>query len=301
MGISCRHIIQGWSNEDNQKLKEDIMKLGVPEKDIEFLTERKSRSFLLNKAFKAVPQHYKYICLYDSDIVVDGSDFVKSLSDDLDKNPNIGCCIVPSYQFAENEIPFVLEPPMPVNSQGDYLRNVSFLTTFNVIMFRRSLFNKGLQFEESLYGSQLLDVDIGAEINRMEFDVVADLRHCLAHKQSDFAGKNLFYHAVVARNRNILREKWLNREQWKGVDSFNLSNPDRMIPGLEELSHSAEDRLMRYVCSFDGPGFKDCWLNPRFKDLNAIHGYYNGMVNLKNNTPDRYKFASSDQGWGFGL
>jgi len=300
MSTSIIHLIQGWNPEDNQKLKNELLKIGVPEKDIGFLTERKSRSYVLNKAFKTIPQHYKYICLYDSDIVVDGTDFVKSLREDLDNNPKIGAVIVPSYQFAENEIPFKLEPPMSLDSQQDYLRNISFLTTFNIIMFRRSMFNKGLKFDEDLYGSQLLDVDIGVEINRMGFDVVADNRHALAHKASDFVGKNLCYHAMVARNRHVLREKSLNRENWKGVDDYNEKNPDNRIPSVEELTHSSDGSLMEYVASYDRHAFENCYMNPRFKDINAIANYYNGMINLKNKTQDKYKFFANDQGWGFG-
>jgi hypothetical protein len=255
---------------------------------------------VLNKAFKAVPQHYKYICLYDSDIVVDGTDFVKSLREDLDGNPKIGAVIVPSYQFAENEIPFKIEPPMPVDSQQDYLRNISFLTTFNIIMFRHSLFNKGFKFDEDMHGSQLLDISAGIDINKIGFDVVADLRHALGHKQSDFVGKNLAYHGIVSRNRHILREKNLNPDTWKGIDDYNEKNPNNRIPTPEEILHWSEQRLMEYVASYDKHAFQNCYINPRFKDINAITNYYNGMVNLNNKTQDKYKFFANDQGWGFG-
>jgi hypothetical protein len=299
--VSTRHVIQGWNHESNQTLKEELLKIGIPDKDIEFLTERKSRSYLLNKCFKAIPQHYKHICLYDSDIVLDGTDFVKSLSEDLERNPNVGAVIIPAYQFTENEIPFALESPLPANSSESYLRDVSFLTTFNVIMFRRSLFNKGLKFDEDLWGSQLLDVAIGVEINRMGFSVVADLRHSLGHKQSDFAGKNLCYHAIVSRNRHVLREKMMNRDAWVSVDDYNEKHPENRIPSIEEITHASEKWMIEYTCSWDGLGFQNCYLLPRFKDLNAIHGYYNGMVNVKNNTPDKYKFIQNSEGWGFGL
>lgn len=298
MNVQIRHLIQGWNDDANQKLKEEIVKLGVLEKDIEFLTERKSRSSVLNKHFNKIPQHYKYVVLYDSDIVLDGSNFIKSLVEDMEKYSEVGAVIIPSYQFAENEIPLKLEPPLSMISSEFYIRDISFLTTFNVIMFRRSVFNKGFRFDEDLWGSQNLDVAAGWDLNRLGFKVIADLRHCLAHKQSDFVGKNLFYHAVVARNRNILREKWI-AEDWKGIEHFNRSNSEKTIPSLEELSHFAEDKLIEYICSFDKPGFEQCWLNPRFKDLNSIHAYYNAMINLKNNTSDRYQFYQTDQGCGF--
>lgn len=296
----AKHLIQGWDDSANQILKQEIMKLGVQEKDIQFITERKSRSVILNKYFKTVPQHYKYIFLYDSDIVLDGSNFVKSLVEDMEFDSQIGAAIIPAFQFAENEIPLKLEAPM-ANAKENYLRNVNFLTTFNVIVFRRSLLNKGQLFDEDIYGSQIIDVSTGYIINKMGYSIVSDLRHCLAHKQSDFVGKNLCYHAIVSRNRQILREKILLGDNWVSIDDYNEKHQDSRIPSVEELSHMSEPKMIEYVCNYDAHGFANCYLGPRFKDLNTINNYYNSMMGIKNKTPDKYKFVMSAEGWGFGI
>ena len=135
-------------------------------------------------------------------------------------------------------------------------------------------------------------------MNRLGYSVKADLRTCLVHTQTDYVERSLAYHAVVARSRAILRNKWINRNTWRGVDAFNASHGN-MIPTIEELTHMTESKLAKFTASYDGHGFKNCFIEPRLGSLAKAANYFSVLNHISETTADEYKFGYTDQGMGF--
>ena len=189
---------------------------------------------------------YEYICYIDDDVFFcDQKNLFEKLVEDLKFNYKIDAVVVPCLQL--DGIPDQVITPVNADAAvGSRLKSVGHkLDTFNCMMMRTF---HGYSFEEEFFGNQTLDIDFGWQVSKAGKFVMADCSTALAHTQTSFKDKNLFYHAVVARNTDILFNKWANILSWKGVEHFNKENPNLRIPSLEEISHMNEENLFLYIC-----------------------------------------------------
>lgn len=265
-------FIPTWSGEIGAlKVKKQLMDQGVPEKLICFIKEKISRSISLNRAILACTT--PYMGILDDDIII-ADNAVEVLEELLDKYPHVGLAIAPVQQAEKLAKP---KPDCPPHATDEVsLENQSSkMWTLNCVIYRKSL---GIMFDESYFGSQLLDWDFGLELLNRGFLSLADHRTAVMHQTTSFEQKNMFYHAVVARSRHIFMTKWKNRNEWHGLGHAGT------IPTLEELTHASETFLIQYIAQYDGPGLASCWFNPRFSNNKNFQIFNINFTNVFNNT-----------------
>jgi len=241
-----------------KSIKNELVQQGVLEHNIGVISERISRPITLNRAIRECKTEYVGFC---EDDVFPASNAVKTLNTMLEKRHNVGLAIA---FLKETEAITRPAPELPENSTDEMsLANLSNrLFTLNFVLFRKST---GILFDESYFGNQFFDWDFGLELLRKGYLSVADRRTAVAHHRTEYNHKNLFYHACVARNCQILMAKWENRGNWNGLADYNSRNANA-IPTLEELSHSEEEWLWDYIFEYEPYGFKQYFVH-RFGDL----------------------------------
>lgn len=250
-------LIPVWSSDVYAKqVKKQLMEQKVPESNIVFIKEKISRSISLNKYINEAKT--EFIGIFDDDVVL-APNVVEVLEELLDKYPNVGFATAPVQQVKDLVVPKPELAAYTPDSQS--LENISArMWTFNATIYRKSC---GVKMDEDFFGGQLIDWDFGLELLHKGYLSLSDHRTAVAHKQTVYDKKNLFYHAIVARSRHIFMRKWQDRNAWVDVKQYNLQHNDE-IPTLEELTHSNEDWLIKYIARFDNAGLVGCWFNPRF-------------------------------------
>lgn len=267
-----KFLVTSWDENAYKALEKSLFNYGVQPEEIVKITKRESRGSLLNKYIQK-HKDADYIYLLDEDIRIVHGD-LERLQQILDNNNNIGLASIPSYQINKG---FVSDfhPTVPANTPiSNSLKNISgFMDTFNLIVLKKAALEK-VQLDPDIFGSQMIDIDLGWELHRNGFQSVADCSQALVHKQTDWGLKNLFYHAAVSRNRHIVMKKWSNRDSWVNVHDWNEKNNNE-IPSLEELSHANEDKLIKYIARFDKSGLFDFYFNKRFANNELLTKHMN--------------------------
>lgn len=283
--------ITSWDDVHFTATKNILLAQGVNPKYIFRIADRASRPKAMNKAWNTCDT--QYIAFLDDDIKVCEGEIVSRMEYILDTDPNIGCAVIPCAQYSY--FPEKIIPQMPHGTPLEKaLVNTSReLTTLNFVLIRNNLPN-ALKFDEDFFGNQVFDVDFGWGLLKNNLLCVEDTSLALAHIQTDYPSKNLFYHAAVARNKHILKEKWSNIDQWVNLAHFNLHN-NNAIPSIEELSHTNEKKLIEYIASFNRHGFIKAFLEPRFAGVDIVQKYLASLEDYTNNTEDifNYTFAAS--------
>lgn len=283
--------VQCWDRHQFGDIKALLLKEGVLEKHIKPITERISRATGLNHMWAQTSAAYKYIVLMDTDISDISDNFLQFLHEAMEHDSNIGAAIVPCYQKQKGErvtIAPYSAPNVPINQA---LKEVVLLTTFNTIIFRNDL---RFRFDEAIYGSQIIDVDFGMDLNYAGYKVVADTRTCLAHAATDYRTKGIAYHALVARNRHVLQAKWRNRAAWSTVEEYNSRvSESEQIPSVEELTHGSESYSIHYACRFLGKEFDQCYISPRI-DNQSAGAHLAHMRDMASKVPCTYSLTLKD-------
>jgi hypothetical protein len=259
--------ITSWDDQPFETLRADLINFGIPSESIHRIADRTSRPIAMNKAWAKCET--QYIAFLDSDIKLAKNPFLPRMEYLLDNHAKIGAVVIPCYQFAD--LPEDVKPQLPEDTPVEKsLSNLSSnLITLNCILIRQDIKTR---FEEAYFGNQVFDLDLGWSLLREGYATVADLTLALAHTPTNYLNKNLFYHAAISRNRQIMKAKWSNIDAWTNLDTYNSLNNNE-IPSIEELSHSNEDKLLSYIVDWDEYGLKSCYMNPRFENIFAIAQY----------------------------
>ncbi len=254
------YYITGWDADRTEKIKQRLIDLGVDKNYIVRINDRHSRAPTLNKYLNEC--RTKYAGLIDDDCVF--SDNCPSVLEELlDNNQDIGIAVAPVTQITNKTLPEAKWFTGTYNRREDVS---SHMATFNFTLFR---VKDDILMDNDLFGNQNLDIDIGLEYLYKGYKSVADHQCGVAHLQTDYVPKNLFYHAAVARNRHLFMLKWSNRKAWSGVESHNRMHNNE-VPTIEELSHSSEQSLLNYIARFDKFGLWKCYFEPRVGDRDSF-------------------------------
>ena len=277
MKAKTTYIIPVWSTDVYAKqVKKQLMEQGVAEENIIFTTEKISRAVSLNKAIANITT--EYVGIFDDDVML-APNVVSVLEDLLDRNPKIGFAIAPVQQMDELAVP---KPDLPEAApDGQSLENQSAKCwTFNACIYRKSC---DVILDEDLFGAQISDWDFGLSLLHKGYLSIADHRTAVAHKKTSFQNKNIMYHGVVARNRQIFMTKWKDRDNWTNVADYNKKNNNE-IPTLEEITHLNEDKLIEYIAKYDKFGLTECYFNPRFGSNEKLNQWLSSTATKINET-----------------
>lgn len=276
MASTLSFIVTAWEPDGApaRRLVESIVSQGVDRKRIHIVDDRISRPISLNRALMRCDTDYVGLCESD---VIPSTNAVATLTRLLDRHPQVGLAAAKVHQV--DELP--LAPPIPLRdpdaSDGAALDDISGqMWTLNFVVYRRST---QILFDEDYFGNQIFDWDFGLELHHGGYLSMSDARCAVVHQRSDYVGKNIAYHACVARNRQILGLKWQNRVLWQGVKPFQRAHRG-VIPTVEELTHANEEWLFKYIARFESGGLSEAYFKPRFGDAAQTASYLEKMTPL---------------------
>lgn len=287
-------VVTSWEDTLFLSVKQTLLSMSVSEQDIYRISDRTSRPAALNAMWDrlSIPK-YKYIAFIDEDVIIRDSHTFTRLREILENTEAAGVIANPKL-ITDGQSFYDIKHDLPPETpwKDSLVECTSNLVSLNCALFRNDL---DIGFDEDMFGNQVFDLCFGFELAFNNKKVFLDKALLVLARANNYVGKSLSYHAVVARNLHILKCKWTDRRDWKGVGHYNNVHNNE-IPSIEELTHWPEIKQLQYVFAYNRDGAVRCYLQPRFSGLIQAATFVQNIENNLKNIPSMVEYAIPYQG-----